>query len=66
MLKLSYDKESDIMEIRFSDNPIEDSEYIEDSGLVVDYDKHKKIVAIEILSFSKKVYKEELTEALAI
>jgi len=66
MLKLSYDNDGDVMEIRFSKNSIEDSEYIEDSGIVVDYDKYKKIVAIEIISFSKRVYKEEVKEALVI
>ncbi len=66
MLKLSYDNDGDIMEIRFSENPIEESEYIEDSGIIVDYDKYKKIVAIEIISFSKRVYKEEVKEALVI
>ncbi|MEW6200703.1 MAG: DUF2283 domain-containing protein [bacterium] len=66
MLKLSYDREEDVLEIRFSENPIEDSEYIEESALVVDYDKSNKIVAIEIISFSKKVHKEELAEVVAI
>jgi len=66
MLKLSYDKEGDLLEIRFSENKIEDSEYIKESGLVVDYDKSNKIVAIEIISFSKKVHKDEMAETMAI
>lgn len=66
MLKLSYDKEGDVLEIRFSENKIEDSEYIKESGLVVDYDKSNKIVAIEIISFSKKVHKDEMAETMAI
>jgi len=66
MLKLSYDKEGDVLEIRFSENKIEDSEYIKESGLVVDYDKSNKIVAIEIISYSKKVHKDELAETVAI
>ena len=66
MLKLSYDKEGDVLEIRFSENKIEDSEYIKESGLVVDYDKSNKIVAIEIISFSKKVHKDEMAETVAI
>ena len=66
MLKLSYDKEGDLLEIRFSENKIEDSEYIKESGLVVDYDKSNKIVAIEIISFSKKVHKDEMAETVAI
>ncbi len=66
MLRLSYDKEGDVLEIRFSEDPIEDSEYIGDSGIVVDLDRSGKIVALEIISFSKKVHKEGLKEMVTI
>jgi uncharacterized protein YuzE len=66
MIKISYDKEGDVLEIRFSEKPISDSEYVEESGLVLDYDKYNNIVAVEIISFSKRVSKEELTETIAI
>lgn len=66
MIKISYDKEGDVLEIRFSDRAIKDSEYTEKSGLVVDYDKNNNIVAVEITAFSRRVSREELTEALAI
>jgi uncharacterized protein YuzE len=66
MLRLNYDKEGDILEIRFSEDPVKDSEYMEESGIVVDYDKSDKIVAIEIISFSKKVHREGLKEMVAI
>lgn len=66
MIKISYDKESDVLEIRFSEKDIQDSEYMEESGLVVDYDKNNSIVAVEIVSYSKRVGKEELAEAVAI
>ena len=66
MIKISYDKEGDILEIRFSEKDIQDSEYIEESGFVVDYDKNNSIVAVEIISYSKRVSKEELAEAIAI
>ena len=42
MLKIDYDKEGDILEIKFSDNSIKDSEYIEESGLGIDYDNNLK------------------------
>jgi uncharacterized protein YuzE len=66
MIKISYDKEGDVLEIRFSESAISDSEYVEESGLVLDYDKDNNIVAVEIMSFSKRVSKEELTETIAI
>jgi len=66
VIKITYDKEGDILEIKFSDNPIEDSEYMEETGLVVDYDKSGKIVAVEVISFSKKASREETLEAIAI
>ena len=66
MIKISYDKEGDVLEIRFSENEINESEYVKESGLVLDYDKVNNIVAVEIISFSKRVGKEQLSEALAI
>ena len=66
MLKIDYDKEGDILEIKFSDNSIKDSEYIEESGLVIDYDNNDKIVAVEVISFSKRVSKDDFIEALAV
>ncbi|MGR3311597.1 MAG: DUF2283 domain-containing protein [Candidatus Brocadiales bacterium] len=66
MIKISYDKEGDVLEIRFSESNIDDSEYIKESGLVLDYDKDKNIVAVEIISFSKRVSRDEAIEALTI
>ena len=66
MIKISYDKDGDVLEIRFSENAIQDSEYMEESGLVVDYDKNDNIVALEIVSFSKRVGKEEFIEAASL
>jgi len=66
MIKISYDKDGDVLEIRFSENAIQDSEYMEESGLVVDYDKNNNMVALEIVSFSKRVGKEEFIEATAL
>lgn len=66
MIKISYDKDGDILEIRFSENAIQESEYIEKSGFIVDYDKNSNIVAVEITSFSKRVSRDELAEAIAV
>ena len=66
MIKIVYDKEGDILEIKFSDQAIEESEYIKESGLVLDYDKSKKLIGLEILSFSKKVRSGSELQALAM
>lgn len=66
MIKISYDKEGDIMELRFSNKAIKDSDYIENTGLVLDYDKNNNIVAVELTSFSKRVSKDVTDEAIAI
>lgn len=66
MIKISYDKEGDVLEIRFSENAIDESEYVEESGLVLDYDKDNNLVAVELISFSKKVGKDIAEEAFAI
>jgi uncharacterized protein YuzE len=65
MIRINYDKIGDVLEIRFSDEKIIESEYLEESGIVLDYDSNQNIVAIEIISFSKRVSKNELVEALA-
>ena len=65
MIKISYDGEGDILEVKFSESPIDSSEYIKESGLVIDYGRTGNIVAIEITSFSKKVGKDKLLEAIA-
>ncbi len=66
MIKISYDKEGDILEIRFSEKDISNSEYIEETGIVIDYDKNNNVVALEIISFSKRVSKEEVAETVAL
>lgn len=66
MIKITYDKESDVLEIKFSENPVSNSEYVEESGLVLDYDKNNNIVAVEIISFSKKVSKDQLAETISL
>jgi uncharacterized protein YuzE len=66
LIKISYDKEGDLLEIKFSEKNIKDSEYVEESGLVLDYDKNDNIVAVEITSFSKRVGKDIAEEAIAI
>jgi len=72
MISFKYDKEGDLLEIRFSESKVAESEYLEDVGVVLDYDESNRIVAIEILSFSKRKSmgnlseKDDLLEAVAI
>jgi len=66
MIKISYDQEGDVLEIKFSEETISDSEYIEESGLVLDYNDSGNIVGLEIISFSNKVSKYQEIKAMAI
>ncbi|NOY50624.1 MAG: DUF2283 domain-containing protein [Chlorobi bacterium] len=51
-MKIKYDKETDIMYIRFSD--VEIAEGMEEkSGVMIDYGNDGKVVAIELLNASK-------------
>ena len=52
-MKIKYDKEVDVMNIQFSEEPIFETD--EDKpGIIIDYDKSGNIVEIEILSASKR------------
>jgi uncharacterized protein YuzE len=66
MIKIAYDKEGDLLEIRFTENKVKSSEHIETTGLVVDFDEAENIVAVEITSFSKRVGKSAFAEAAAL
>jgi len=50
MAKIKYDKETKILTIRLSDKKSVDSEARD--NVVVDYDKEKKVVNIEIMNIS--------------
>jgi uncharacterized protein YuzE len=52
-MKISYDKLTDVLYIKFSDNKIVESEEKE-KNVVVDYDSENNIVGLEILYFVKK------------
>ncbi len=48
-LKLEYDPEANAAYIRFSSEPILESEEVSD-GIVLDYDDHGHIVGMEVLN----------------
>jgi uncharacterized protein YuzE len=60
MIQISYDKEGDLLEIRFSDRQIKDSAFQEDSGIVLDYDENDKLIGVEITSFSKRASRDDM------
>ena len=66
MIKFEYDQDGDVLEIKFSENGIFDSEYIEESGIVMDYDENRNLIGLEILSFSKRVRDNITKEAMVV
>ena len=53
-MKVRYDKETDVLYIRLSENPVAESDS-EKPGIVLDYDSEQNIVGIELLNASKKM-----------
>ena len=60
-MKIQFDKEQDIMRIKFQDSEYEMSREVDD-GIVIDIDKKGKIIAIEILDVSDKMSKESIRD----
>jgi uncharacterized protein YuzE len=58
-MKIEYDTAHDLLNIEFlGDVPIDDS--LEVDGIVIDYAKDKRIVAIEVMDASKRTTREPL------
>jgi uncharacterized protein YuzE len=58
-MKIEYDTKHDLLNIEFLANvPIDDS--LKADGVVIDYAKDKRIVAIEVLDASKRTTREPL------
>ena len=53
-MKLSYNKEVDVLRILFSDVEIEESGE-DKNGVIIDYDINGNVVGIEILNASTKI-----------
>lgn len=51
-MKVIYDPETDVLNFIFREAEIEESDEIK-QGVIVDYDKHGKIVSIEVLDAKK-------------
>ena len=48
-MRLQYSPDVDILVIELSDKAPVESEYLEDKGIIVDYDENDEIIGLEIL-----------------
>ena len=53
-MKMTYDREVDILRILFNDTPIEESDE-QKPGLILDYDKDGNVVGMEVLNASLRI-----------
>jgi len=60
-MKIVYDPETDIMDIKFSEGKYDVSEEVRE-GIIVDFKKKKKIISIEILDASRKMPKKNIAD----
>ena len=60
-MRVKYDQDVDVLTIRFSDAPVEESDENK-PGVILDYDKTGKIVGIEILNASKQIENQKSLE----
>lgn len=51
MVKITYEKDTDILHMELSDSKVVDSDEVWE-GIIVDYDKDRNIVGVEFLDFS--------------
>ncbi len=58
---VKYDKETDVMYIRLSDEKVMESDE-SNSGVIIDYDNTGKVVGIEILQASQTVVQPQKLE----
>ncbi len=53
-MKVTYDRETDILQLVFTSAPVDESD--EDKpGVIIDYDKNGNVVGMEILDASKRI-----------
>lgn len=66
-MKVTYDKEADAMYVYFEEPRAGSAKYTValNDDIIVDFDKDKKIIGIEILSASQNLSKRELKEVQA-
>ncbi len=52
-MRIRYVPETDTLLIDFKEEPVADSEFIEELGVVVDYNKRGEVVGLEILDWKE-------------
>lgn len=55
-MKVKYDKEADVLYIKFSNKAIAESDS-DKPGIILDYDDKQNIVGLEVLNASQKMEK---------
>lgn len=53
-MRFHYDRKKDAFYIRFDESPYRESEEVEE-GVIFDYDRRGKLIAIEILDASRRL-----------
>lgn len=53
-MKLVYDRDVDILTVMLNEMPVEESDEVKE-GIILDYDAHGKLVAMEILDASRLI-----------
>jgi len=56
-MKIIFDKDNDILNLIFRDDPISESDDVKD-GIIVDFNKEGKIVSMEILDASENIFSD--------
>ncbi|MBP5973950.1 DUF2283 domain-containing protein [Brasilonema sp. CT11] len=65
-MQAKYDTEQDILRIRWSDAPIEESDE-EQPGVILDYDLQGNVIGVEILKASHKISEwQQLTSSIRV
>lgn len=59
-MKVTYDRETDILTIIFSKTPVAESDEGK-QGVILDYDETGKLVSLEILDVSKRMKPQNIT-----
>jgi len=52
-MRIKYIPETDTLLIRLKNDPVAESEYVEGTGIVIDYNEKDEIVGYEIMGWSK-------------
>lgn len=53
-MKAKYDTEVDVLQMTWSDAPVEESDAVS-PGVILDYDEEGNVISIEILNASQKI-----------